>query len=271
MALKPFLKWAGGKRWLVERKLLNLDMRGTRYIEPFLGGGAVFFHTSPEQAILSDVNTRLIETYEAIRSDPHLVYKLLSDHAQRHNSDYYYTTRTTEYGTLLERAAQFLYLNRSCWNGLYRENTRGQFNVPIGSKTQLLFPNDDFTSASELLKRAKLVSCDFEETVDLASENDTLFVDPPYTTAHNTNGFVKYNQKMFSWDDQVRLKDALVRAARRGARIFLTNADHDSIRELYRSEAEPVPLNRYSVIAGDSSMRKKTTEAMYMIGRHVNA
>jgi DNA adenine methylase len=260
--MQPFLKWAGGKRWLFKNGDFCLPEINQNYIEPFLGGGAVFFHLQPQNALLSDANGRLIELYQVIRDD-HLSFKdLLADHAQGHSKEYYYETRQTKFETKLERAAQFMYLNRTCWNGLYRENKKGQFNVPIGTKDAVLLPNDDFKGWSKALRGKQLKCQDFEKSIDAAKDGDVIFVDPPYTVRHNMNGFVKYNQNIFAWEDQVRLRSALERAGERGAKFIMTNADHESIRDLYKNFGQHQQLSRHSVIAGKSAHRAKSTELM---------
>ena len=266
MGLKPFLKWAGGKRWLIERTDFNLPDFSGKYIEPFLGGGAVYFSALPNAAIISDVNPRLVETYQAIRDDWSAVVNLLAVHHEKHKKEYYYSQRDEVYCTVYERAAQFLYLNRTCWNGLYRENLKGKFNVPIGTKSTVLFENDNFEGISNALQSADIYCCDFEITIERAIAGDLIFVDPPYTTAHNMNGFVKYNQKIFSWADQVRLRDALIRAVDRGCAVISTNAWHESILDLYESYASIQEIPRASVISGTASGRKITSESLIIMG-----
>ncbi|MER8574790.1 Dam family site-specific DNA-(adenine-N6)-methyltransferase [Mesorhizobium sp. M1338] len=259
---KPFLKWAGGKRWLADHPLFNIPNYPGRYLEPFLGGGAIYFSHCPANAILSDLNSRLIEVYRAIQSDWSGVWAALQRHQQKHSKDYYYFQRDHNESDPILNASRFLYLNRACWNGLYRENLAGRFNVPIGTKSQIIFENDNFELASSLLSGASIRCCDFEETVDRADNGDFLFVDPPYTVAHNTNGFVKYNEKIFSWDDQLRLKSAIQRAIHRGVYVALTNADHPSIRSLYEGVMESLPIHRASVISGSNKGRVSTSELL---------
>ncbi len=258
----PFLKWAGGKRWLFESKQFELPELQGRYFEPFLGGGAVFFWSLPENAYLSDANDRLIELYQVLRDELTDFLSLLEAHAASHSKDYYYAIRDMEYRTPVGRAAQFLYLNRTCWNGLYRENTQGKFNVPIGTKDTVIYPFDDFEGWSKALVGKEVVHQDFEKTIDLAGEGDLIFVDPPYTVRHNMNGFVKYNQKIFAWEDQERLRDALRRASQRGAKFAMTNADHESIKDLYKDLGTHTQLGRHSKIAGKSEFRAQSTELM---------
>jgi DNA adenine methylase len=260
--IKPFLKWAGGKRWIVERDEFKIPQYTGRYIEPFLGGGAVFFHVNPENAILSDLNPRLIETYQAIKDDWQKVWYYLKIHQRKHDKAYYYLTRSSNKTTSHTRAAQFLYLNRACWNGLYRENLKGKFNVPIGTKTKILMDDDCFEEISKRLKNVQLINSDFERVISNAVDGDFLFVDPPYTVAHNFNGFVKYNEKIFSWNDQIRLRDSLFSAKQRGVRLLLTNAHHESVKELYRNGFEYFEIPRRSVISSQNKGRSKTQEAL---------
>lgn len=262
--MKPFIKWAGGKRWLLESEQLRLPQFDGRYFEPFLGGAAVFFHLTPARAVLSDVNPKLINAYRAVQSDWRLVEDELKRMQRLHSREFYYQERDRERRRMHTKAAQFLYLNRTCWNGLYRENLSGRFNVPIGTKSQVIMPDDDFEHASKLLENAELSICDFEETLSRAGQDDLVFLDPPYTTAHNTNGFLKYNQKIFSWNDQIRLRRCAEAARSRGARIVLTNANHETIHDLYSDLGTPEIVSRMSVISGNSSGRVRTSEVLYI-------
>jgi DNA adenine methylase len=212
----PFLKWAGGKRWLTAQYPGLFPKTIKRYVEPFLGSGAVYFHLAPTTALIADSNSDLIKTYLELRSNWRLVERALKRHDRNHSERYYYAERARKHLVAHEQAAQFIYLNRTCWNGLYRVNLRGQFNVPIGTKTAVHLDTDDFGCVSALLRQAKIVTSDFESIVDQARGGDFLFVDPPYITRHNFNGFVKYNEKLFSWADQERLASSIKRAACRG-------------------------------------------------------
>ena len=143
----------------------------------------------------------------------------------------------------------------SCWNGLYRVNLNGEFNVPIGTKQKVILDTDNFKEVSNLLKNVELMHSDFEDIIDSAKENDLLFIDPPYTVTHNYNGFIKYNEELFSKEDQVRLRDCLVSAVDRGVKVLSTNANHRYIKDLYRSEFFYKPVKRSSVIAADRANR----------------
>jgi DNA adenine methylase len=262
--LVPLLKWAGGKRWLIPHAKDIFPTSYNRYIEPFLGGGAVFFHLRPEHSILSDINQELIDTYTAIRENWRLVQSHLEKHQNLHCKEYYYKIRASKPRTLATRAARMLYLNRTCWNGLYRLNLKGEFNVPIGTKTSVLLDSDNFDAASCLLKKSILSSCDFEETIEKATNGDFLFIDPPYTVKHNLNGFIKYNENLFSWDDQIRLRNATMRAANRNVKITVSNAAHESVKELYK-DFQWVEIPRKSILSGDPKYRVDTAE---LIIRH---
>jgi DNA adenine methylase len=261
----PFLKWAGGKRWLTSHYSWLFPKSYNRYIEPFLGSGAVFFHLAPAKALISDSNTGLINAYYQVRSNWQRVEQALRRHHREHGEEYYYIERGRRHIVAHEKAAQFIYLNRTCWNGLYRVNLRGDFNVPVGTKTSVCLETDDFESIARQLRRAKIVVSDFEAVVEQAKEEDFLFVDPPYVTRHNFNGFIKYNDQLFSWNDQERLANAIKLAALRGSKILITNADHDSVRALYRNIGRMVRIRRHSVLAADSNNRGRTTELAILI------
>ena len=263
--LVPFLKWAGGKRWLVSTypEILNLTFH--RYIEPFLGSGAIFFSLAPNKAILADRNEELIEAYQAIKDDWNLVQKELRKHHTYHSKSYYYGIRQSKPRRKHTRAARFIYLNRTCWNGLYRVNLKGQFNVPIGTKTNVILDTDNFEAISKLLKSVDLKVCDFESTIAEAGNRDLLFIDPPYTVKHNYNGFIKYNENLFSWDDQIRLRDSVEKAIQRGALVVLTNAYHNSVKVLYKNIGIHRRLKRQSVLAADSNKRKICDELLVVV------
>lgn len=262
MKSTPFLKWAGGKRWLAESHLNIFPNSYKNYFEPFLGSGAVFFALQPQKAFLSDLNSELIDTYTAIKENWSKVLERLEQHHKKHSKNYYYSVRNSKPRTLHTRAARFIYLNRTCWNGLYRVNLRGEFNVPIGTKQHAILPTDDFALLSENLKNASLRKGDFEATIDLAHDGDLVFVDPPYTVKHNLNGFIKYNEKIFSWEDQIRLSECLKRASNRGCKIIATNAYHPAVKELYEDDFNISALDRHSVIAASSAYRGRYEELL---------
>lgn len=260
------IKWAGGKRWLVEDLRKVFPKTFNWYIEPFVGGASVFFSLLPKRAMLADLNAELISTYECLRDKPNSVWKRLAAHAAKHSNDYYYEQRSGIPTTQVETAARFLYLNRTCWNGLFRVNRQGHFNVPRGTKDQVLLKTDDPMRISGALSTAELYWSDFEMIVDAAGRGDLVYADPPYTVKHNFNGFIKYNEFIFSWDDQERLARAVRAARRRGANVVVSNADHPSIHDLYRKDFSVYKVNRPSVIAGEAKFRTQTSELM-IVGR----
>lgn len=258
--MKPFLKWAGGKRWLFSQDLVGTLPEFDRYIEPFVGGGAAFFAVKPANAILSDVNPELINLYRHVCTHPKDIADGLREFQKNHSKTFYYDQRAKNYTPDIDGAVRMLYLNRTCWNGLFRLNLSGAFNVPIGTKSKIFDPSEDFESYSSQLKAAELFCCDFESIIDLSKGGDLIFIDPPYTVKHNMNGFVKYNESIFEWKDQIRLSESLKRAINRGAKVIMTNADHSSIRELYRDVGEIYYQSRPSVISGSIKGRSPTTE-----------
>jgi DNA adenine methylase len=257
--IPPFLKWAGGKRWLVRDHPSVFDISFNRYVEPFVGSGAVFFSLCPTRAVLSDSNEELILTYQAIQANWQEVWAELERMHLLHSKDFYYTVRKLRPNDRTNRAARFLYLNRTCWNALYRVNKKGEFNVPIGTKTNVLV-GGDLSACASALRNADIVACDFAQTMREAGDGDLIFVDPPYTVRHNVNGFLKYNQTLFSWDDQVRLRDEVVFARQRGAKVIVSNAAHESVTALYDGVGEIAVLERASVISGSAGGRKREKE-----------
>lgn len=256
----PFLKWAGGKRWFVCNWSHILPPRYGTYIEPFLGAGSVYFYLRPKNALLGDINAALVNTYRAIRDDWRALERSLKYHQRRHLEDadaHYYKVRERVPSEAYQQASRLIYLNRACFNGIYRVNSQGVFNVPRGNKIKIITESDDFEATSAILRGADLFAGDFEPLVDRAGEGDLVFCDPPYTVRHNYNGFRKYNEVLFSWDDQERLAAALHRAADRGAKIICTNANHRSVRHLYRaSQFELLAVSRYSRISAENSSRR---------------
>lgn len=257
----PFLKWPGGKRWFIANHAGFFPRNFNRYVEPFLGSGAVYFFLRPKRAILGDLNPDLLAVYEGLKQDWAKVQLLLERHSRRHGERYYYRLRAAEPSDLVERAARLIYLNRTCFNGVYRVNLEGKFNVPKGERDSVLFPTDNFEAASRLLSQARLRLSDFEPLINESRRGDLLFADPPYTVRHNNNAFIRYNEALFSWADQVRLANALADARGRGVKIVATNANHRSVRELYRKAGFLLKtVSRFSPISSSPRSRKQFEE-----------
>lgn len=259
--LQPFLRWPGGKRLLVSYLLEHLPPTFNCYFEPFLGGAALFFALKPDRAVLSDTNRALIECYAAVRDTPDLVQGQLR--RLPNSEDDYYSIRQSRPRKPHTRAARLIYLSALAFNGIYRENRQGDFNVPYGFKTHRRVSEGlDLAGASAALHKAQIRCCDFEAALDGAREGDLVYLDPPYTMAHENNGFVKYNSQIFSWDDQRRLAATASRLSDRGCHVVISNAYHQSIRDLY-SGFEAHRLDRRSKVAGDASARRAVSEYIF--------
>jgi DNA adenine methylase len=258
----PLLKWAGGKRWLAPR-LVEMISGATysRYFEPFCGGAALFFQLTPRRAVLSDMNAGLMNCYRQIKQHPNAVIAALRTF--RNSEHDYYLVRKMRPRLDSRRAARILYLTALAFNGIYRVNLRGKFNVPYGHKTHVVFCDEErIHSASRLLHHAKLLVADFEDVAAEATSNDVIYFDPPYTVAHGNNGFLKYNEKILQWEDQLRLACVAVSAAERGCKVIVSNADHPSVRKLY-SDFTMERVWRASVMAASASHRRCVTECVF--------
>jgi DNA adenine methylase len=258
MSPKPFLRWAGGKRWLLEKLEQKIPNDFNDYYEPFLGAGSLFFWLMPVNAHLSDLNNDLVQVYNQIKKNPSLVVKYLSELSNTKNS--YYKVRANIPRSQYARAARFIFLNKTCWNGLYRVNRNGLFNVPYGHRKKVeIYDQTNLLAVSKALKNAEIKHCDFEVLLDTAKYKDLVYLDPPYTVAHKNNGFIEYNAKIFSWEDQKRLARVVKTLSNRGCYIVESNASHKSVAELYK-KFNLTTVNRVSVIGRNVSSRKKIEE-----------
>lgn len=230
----PFLKWAGGKSRLLPsfRKYFPKSYR--RYFEPFIGGGAVFFHLLPPQAVLSDLNPELINCYEIVRDQVEELIELLK--RQRNEKHYFYATRKKDTGKLsaLQRAARFIYLNKTCFNGLYRENRSGQFNVPFGKyKNPRICDAENLRAVSLVLQDISLKCGPFDSVLKQARKGDFVYLDPPYHPLNKTSNFTNYTKHSFRHEDQARLAEVVRTLSKRGCLVMLSNSDNELIRDLY--------------------------------------
>lgn len=233
-----FLRWAGGKRQLLPH-LLDLIPRGawTVYREPFLGAGSLFFALRPNEAVLSDANGHLIRCYEFVRDQPAAIGRHLRIHVARNCETYYYRIRDTYNQSRFSsaQAARFIYLNKACFNGIFRVNRRGKFNVPYGRKEPPSIPTTELlATVSEALKRASLKVMDFEDALDQAESGDFVYLDPPYPPLNGTAYFAHYTADRFSARDQEKLAAQFRELDKRGCLILMSNADTPLIRRLYR-------------------------------------
>lgn len=238
----PFLKWAGGKSQLLDEMDVHVP-KFDRYFEPFLGGGALFFHLGSVRpsfnAYLSDINAELIQTYRAVKSSAGELVGLLRQHERAYANDpnaFYYALRNARPRTGLERAARLIALNKTCYNGLYRVNAAGFFNVPIGKYKNPSICNEQLLkNASSVLKltRAKISACDYAEALANASSGDFVYLDPPFVPLSKTASFVSYSSGGFSASDQKGLSRVFRKLDRRGCKVLLSNSDTLPTRELY--------------------------------------
>lgn len=261
---QPFLRWAGGKRWFIHHLtsiLGNFKIDG--YHEPFLGGGAVFFHSAiTGQASLSDLNADLIDAYIQVRDNAERVAGILATHVN--TPEHYYAVRASSPQDPVGRAAKFIYLNHTSYNGIYRVNLQGQYNVPYGNPTKVGLPTLDHLAAiSRKLQGATLCISDFQAVIERVRAGDFVFLDPPYTVAHNNNGFIKYNQKLFSFEDQSRLSALVDEIRRRDAYYLLTNAAHESIAAMFEKGDRQLLLKRGNSIGGNKAKRGSATEYVF--------
>ena len=260
----PLLKWPGGKRSLLNVLLPLIPTSFNRYFEPFFGGGALFFALQPKKAYLSDKNAELIHAYSQVRNRPEAVIRELR--GLRNSERRYYSIRSSVPRSDVARAARLIYLITLAFNGIYRVNLNGEFNVPYGFKTHLK-PCDEerIREASKVLKKAVVRVQDFEKALSGAEQGDLVYLDPPYTVAHGNNGFIKYNAKIFSWEDQLRLARVAKELDAKGCTVIVSNADHSSIRKLYSGFAT-TRLERNSIIAASSDFRSRVTERIFYAG-----
>jgi len=267
ISYRPFLKWAGGKSKLIPQYEKFFPKEFNNYYEPFLGGGAVFFHLlqtrSPFKAVLTDINADLINTYCCVRDHVEELIKLLEVHQKRHNSEYYYDLRNYHNLKGLEAAARFIYLNRTCFNGLYRVNPKGEFNVPIGKYKNPNICNIDLLySVSEALQSIEIAERGFEAVLDYAkTSEDFVYFDPPYYPLSDTSNFTGYSRYSFSKDDQIRLRDVFAELANRGVKVMLSNSDCEFIRELY-NDFEIREISAARAINSNSKKRGKIAEVL---------
>jgi len=240
---KPFLKWVGGKRQLLEKLKEYAPDDFNVYHEPMVGGGALFFELQPEKAVLNDYNKDLIRTYKVIRDDIDELIDYLKEYESNHNEDFYYQTRD-EYNELkknnghkhkVELAAKLMYMNKTCFNGLYRVNQKGEFNVPHGKYKSPNICNEELIrNANEVLQGIELLSGDFEKALDKVEKNDFVYIDPPYDPVSDTADFTSYTNNGFGKESQKRLAETFKELHKRGAKVMLSNSDTKFIRELYK-------------------------------------
>lgn len=243
----PFVKWAGGKGTLVGEIAARIPHRRRyeHYVEPFVGAGAVFFwmrRSFPALACeIGDSNEELVNAYKVVRDRPLELIAKLETHAALHDKEHYYAVRALRLRSPAERAARFIYLNRTCFNGLYRVNRRGEFNVPMGRYDRpRIADRENLLAVSSVLEGVNVVHADFEDLLEGCGPEHLVYLDPPYDPLSETSQFTSYTSGGFGRAEQRRLAVAFQRLARRGATVLLSNSSTDFVRELYGA-LEPQP------------------------------
>ncbi|MCH1881897.1 Dam family site-specific DNA-(adenine-N6)-methyltransferase [Agrococcus sp. ARC_14] len=260
---RPFIRWAGSKQRLLSQIVEHLPAKFRTYHEPFFGAGSMYFLLEPERAVINDSCEPLIDMYRTIAAHPQAVFAQFED-MDLLDREYYYMIRSSTKTDPIEAAARFIYLNRGSWNGLYRVNSSGAFNVPYGSpRSRTIIDWSHLAGASKQLRRAGTLiqSGDFEQSLATVAEGDLVFLDPPYASSKKREGFVDYNEKLFTWEDQVRLAKCADRLRSRGAHVIVTNAYNSAIKELYPKFRE-FALVRRSSLAANVKLRRPVAESL---------
>ncbi|MBF1360262.1 MAG: DNA adenine methylase [Mogibacterium diversum] len=243
LLLSPILKWVGGKRQLLSEIIPLIDESCDNYVEPFIGGGAVLFRLQPKKAIINDYNTELINVYRTVRDDLNGLLALLKEHEKYNSSDYYYEVRaldrTPDFDKMsnLEKAARIIYLNKTCYNGLYRVNSLGQFNSPYGKYKNPNIVNEVVLRAiSKYLNRNEISirSGDYKDVLNDIEKNSFVYLDPPYIPISSSSSFTGYTEGGFGYDKQVELKEECDKLNSKGVHFLQSNSDCEEIRELYK-------------------------------------
>ncbi|MBI4117685.1 MAG: DNA adenine methylase [Parcubacteria group bacterium] len=269
---KPFVKWVGGKRQLLSQfRLLGLyppfgfNPQESTYFEPFVGGGAVFFDLLPDNAVLSDMNHELVTTYNVIKNDVESLILSLKKH--QIDKDYFLSVRAYDVSQLtdVEIASRFIFLNRTCFNGMYRVNSKGGFNVPFGRyNNPLICDEQNLRKVSDALQSVEIKKQDYKEVLKHAQKGDFVYFDPPYYPVSRTASFTAYTSESFLEKEQTELRDTFVKLASRGCYVMLSNSDTPFINELY-SNLDGIRLSKVSAgraINSDASKRGKISEVV---------
>ena len=264
---KPFVKWAGGKRQLIPILNENLPKSFGTYFEPFLGGGALLFHMlierNRQKCSISDLNSDLVLSYTTIRDKVESLINSLKNHEKNYQKDsksYYYSVRESKPRSQIEKTSRLIFLNRTCFNGLYRVNSKGKFNVPLGKYTNPNIVNEDnLHSVSHILQSSRVdIKCrDFEAVLRDAKKGDLVYFDPPYQPVSDTANFTSYTNKDFTYDDLGRLADLCMALDSKGCRVLLSNSDSKEVTDMFSSK--PWNVSKIKANRSINSNSKKRT------------
>lgn len=273
--VKPFVKWVGGKKQLLDIINLYRPKSFGRYYEPFVGGGSVFMNLQYSKTTINDYNTELINVYEVVRDSVDELLAVLKVHAEKNSQEYFYSLREWDRTGILEeknsveRAARFIYLNKTCYNGLFRVNAQGQFNVPYGRYKNPNIVNEEVLRAdSKFLNKStiKILKGDFEHSVKNAKKGDFIYLDPPYAPlVEDTHNFVGYTLNGFGYEEQLRLRDLFIKLDKKGCYVMLSNSSSKIIHELYKDYAETTEIvGATRMVNSKASGRGKVDEVLIM-------
>lgn len=264
---KPFVKWAGGKRQLIPILNENLPKTFGTYYEPFLGGGALLFHILTERNAqkcnISDLNSDLVLTYTTIRNRVDELISSLKNHERNYQKDsktYYYSIRETNPKSEIEKTSRLLFLNRTCFNGLYRVNSKGKFNVPLGRYANPNIVNEEnLRSVSEILQSSKIaIKCrDFKSVLQDVKKDDLVYFDPPYQPVSETANFTSYTNKNFTYEDLNKLAELCMKLDSKGCKVLLSNSDSKEVAKIFSKESWKI--NRIKANRSINSNSKKRT------------
>jgi len=264
---KPFVKWAGGKRQLIPILNENLPKTFGTYFEPFLGGGALLFHMlierNGQKCSISDLNSDLVLSYTTIRDRAESLINSLKNHEKNYQKDsksYYYSIRESNPRSQIEKTSRLIFLNRTCFNGLYRVNSKGKFNVPLGKYANPKIVNEDnLRSVSNILQSSRVdIKCrDFEAILSDAKKDDLVYFDPPYQPVSDTANFTGYTNKDFTYDDLARLAELCMKLNSKGCRVLLSNSNSKEVTDMFSTK--PWKVNKIKANRSINSNSKKRT------------
>ena len=270
LLLSPILKWVGGKRQLLSEIIPLIDESCDNYVEPFIGGGAVLFRLQPKKAIINDYNTELINVYRTVRDDLDGLVALLKKHEKYNSSDYYYEVRaldrTPDFDKMSnsEKAARIIYLNKTCYNGLYRVNSLGQFNSPYGRYKNPNIVNEVVLKAISKYLNGNEISIrsgDYKDVLNDIEKNSFVYLDPPYMPISSSSSFTGYTEGGFGYDKQVELKEECDKLNSKGVHFLQSNSDCEEIRELYKAYRIKV-VKAKRAINSDAKKRGQINEVL---------
>jgi DNA adenine methylase len=272
LSINPILKWAGGKRQLLEKIKEHMPKTFNVYFEPFFGGGAVLFALLPQHAVINDINEEIILVYKSLQNEDffNALIESLKKHEKMHSKNYFYKIRSMDQNEnfkilpIWERAARIIYLNKSCFNGLYRVNSKGYFNVPFNGKNKVkTYDSNNILQVKKYLidNKIEILNVDFEKAVQSAKKGDFVYFDPPYDSIDDKDSFTSYSKGDFDKEDQKRLAKLFNKLAKKGVYVMLSNHDTKLIREQYSKYNIHTVLAK-RMINSDSSKRGDIREVI---------